>query len=200
MGTRPTSSEVKRTWPSFLRGEPAEVLSRLSDTDPLRLREGTSKRLREVWFLLEPDRVYERALLVCADATVADDAPEDSTAWAVSKIDLAIEQLVHEDRRAEFDHPEVLSDVDKDFPLLVECLLLDPELVRAASVAFNALEPLPRRAFFELLIVGRDVGEVIENGPWDEDGLYDAVQTALATLNLDLRDDSADDQLQAEDK
>jgi hypothetical protein len=104
----------------------------------------------------------------------------------LAKIDLAIEQLAREDREAERRDPERLSREDKDFPLLTRCMFLEPELVRRCSVAFNLLEPLPRRAFFELLIEGRDAREVIEAGPWDADGLYVAIHTALAIFGLDL--------------
>lgn len=202
MGTGGSSPKVERAaWPSFLRGEDSqEILARLSQADPLHLREAAARRLREVWFLLEPDRVFHRTLAVCADAVPCEDPPQDLSAWARGKLDLAIDQLVRLDSEAEFAHPELLTDAEKDFPLLTECLLLEPELVRAASVAFNSLEPLPRRAFFELLIEGREPPEVIEAGPWDEDGLYEAIQTALATLGLDVQPEPADDQPQGKGK
>jgi hypothetical protein len=182
-------------WPSFLRGDDAqEIHARLSQGDALRLLENSTRRLREVWFLLDPERVYNRALGVCAKAASREDPPEDLGAWARVKIDLAIEQLVREDLEEERAHPEFVSEEVKAFPLLTDSLMLDPELVRTASVAFNSLEPLPRRAFFELLIEGREVGEVIESGPWDEDGLYQAIQTALATVGLDVPPEPVDDQ------
>src|SRR5262245_15046119 len=170
-------------WPSFLRGADAqEIHARLSQGDALRLLENSTRRLREVWFLLDPERVYNRAVGVCATAAAREDPPEDLAAWAHAKIDLAIEQLVREDLEEERAHPEFVSEEAKAFPLLTDSLMLDPELVRAASVAFNTLDPLPRRAFFELMIEGREIGECIESGPWDEDGLYEAIQTALATV------------------
>jgi hypothetical protein len=181
-------------WPRFLSGEsPQENLARMGDGDPLRLREGSSRRLREVWFLLDPDRVFHRAVAVCAKAAHQEDPPPDLTVWAQEKIDVAIEQLVQADREAERAHPEILSDEEMDFSLLTECLFMDPNLVRRSSSAFNALEPLPRRAFFELMIEGQDPDVCIENGPWDSDSLYDAIQVALATVNLDYRPDSAEE-------
>jgi len=183
-------------WPSFLRGENASRISeRLSQGDPLRLRERTALRLRERWILLEPDRVLYRALGVCADAALLDDPPPDLEAWVGLKVDLAIEQLVLGDRDAERAQPDLSSDEEREFPLLTECLMLDPELVRAATVAFNRLDALPRRAFFELMILGRTHEEVIEAGPWDEDGLYAAIQTALATLGLDAQPEPPEDRV-----
>jgi hypothetical protein len=182
------------SWPSFLRGADAsEILARLGEGDPLRLEEATARRLRQAWFLLEPERVFHRALAVCAKAASKEDPPADLAAWVQAKIDLAIEQLVRTDSEAEQANPGLVSEDEKVFPLLTDSLMVHPELVRFASVAFNALGPLPRRAFYELMIEGREVGEVIEAGPWDEDGLYQAIQTALATLGLDVPPETADD-------
>jgi hypothetical protein len=181
-------------WPSFLRGEDASaILAHLSEGDPLRLQEASARRLREVWYLLDPERVYLRALAVCAKAASKEAPPQDLAAWKLAKIDLAIEQLVRADHEAEHAHPEIVAEEEKVFPLLTDSLMVDPELVRFASSSFNALDPLPRRAFFELLIEGREVAEVIEAGPWDEEGLYDALQTALATVGLDVPPEPADD-------
>jgi hypothetical protein len=195
-----TLQPAPASWPSFLRGEDAsEILARVSEGDPLRLEEATARRLREAWYLLEPERVFHRALAVCAKAASKEDPPHDLRAWTSAKIDVAIEQLVRADHEAEQAHPTLLSEAEKVFPLLTDSLMLDPELVRFASVAFNALDPLPRRAFFELMIQGREVGEVIEAGPWDEDGLYAAIQTALATLGLDVPPGAADDPPEAKE-
>ncbi len=185
--------QMRAAWPSFLRGTAGEVLGRLSQGDPLRLREGTARRLREVWILLDPDRVHLRALGVCADAAPCEDPPRDLADWTRAKIDLAIEQLVHADLEAENANPGLMPEQEAEFPLLTESLMIEPELVRMASVAFNALEPLPRRAFFELVIEGRELTDCIEKGPWDADSLYEALQTALGTLGLDVQGEPADD-------
>jgi len=181
-------------WPSFLRGgDASEILAHLSEGDPLRLQELSARRLREVWYLLEPERVYLRSLAVCAKAASKEDPPQDLSAWKLAKVDLAIEQLVRKDHEAERAHPELVDEEEKVFPLLTDSLMLDPELVRFASTSFNALDALPRRAFFELLIEGREVADVVEAGPWDEDGLYEAIQTALATVALDVPPEPPDD-------
>jgi len=195
MGVQEESSRASRVaWPGFLRGENAQViLERLSHGDPLRLCERASARLRERWILLDPDRAFHRALGVCADAAVLEDPPSDLAAWALAKIDLALEQLIQADRQAEVARPGVLDEDEREFPLLTECLMLDPQLVRTVSVAFNLLDELPRRAFYELLVEGRPVPKVIEDGPWDEDGLYVAVHQALAALTLDLQEDPPKD-------
>jgi hypothetical protein len=191
MGMREHSSRKNGpsglSWPSFLRGEHAtHIADRLAEGDPLRVRERSARRLREVWFLLEPDRLFLRAIAVCAEGAMVEDPPKDMEAWVLAKIDLAIEQLVRRDRTAEEAHPELLEDEEKVFPLLTHSFLLEPDTVRRVTVGFNRLDPLPRRAFYELIIEARDVPSVIESGPWNEDGLYDAIQTALTPLGLDM--------------
>jgi len=171
-------------WPSFLRGQSAEEIhAHLNSGDPLRLSERAARRLREAWLLIEPDRAYLRAVGVCAEAAAIEAAPADLEEWALAKLDLAIAQLVREDRENDSVHPEAGD--EEDFPLLTECLMIEPALARRYSVAFNRLEVLPRRAFFELLIEGRELSECIEGGPWNEEGLHDALQAALSVFGLD---------------
>jgi hypothetical protein len=194
MATKEGPRTPEPAWPSFLRGRDAsEILAHLSQGDPLRLQEASARRLREVWILLEPDRVFHRALAVCAKAASMERPPANLAAWALSNLDLAIEELVVLDRETEQAHPDVVSEEERVFPLLTDSLMLDPELVRFTTVSFNALDALPRRAFFQLLIEGREVPEVIEAGPWDEDGLYEAIQKALATVGLDVPPTAPDD-------
>jgi hypothetical protein len=188
---------VPTAWPSFLRGNAAEVLAHLTQGgDPLRLVERSAMRLRQRWILLDPDRVYYRALGVCADAAPCEEPTKDLEAWAIAKIDLAIEQLVREDREAEAANPGVPPEGagtgELYFPLLTDCFMIDDELSRAASVAFNALPPEPRRALFELLVEGRKVTECVEGGPWNHDALKAAVRTAISTLGLDAKPRRAD--------
>ena len=185
-GTLPSSGETRRTWPSFLRGEtPGEIFWRLREHDPLRLREASARRLREVWYLLEPDRVFLRSLAVVAEHAILESPPEDLQAWARSKIDVAIDRLLRLDIEAERTRPETLTDEERTFPLVTVSMLIEPEYVRRVTVEFNALPPMPRRAFYELVIEGKNVEEIVEAGPWDHDQLYAAIQIALAPLGLD---------------
>jgi len=174
-------------WPRYLQGEDsAEILAHLCNGDPLRLFERVATRLRETWYLLDPDRVHRRALAVCANAAAVELPPADVETWKVAKIDRAIAELVRADREAERDRPEVVDEEANSFPMLTECLLLEPDLVRPCVVAFHELGELPRRAFFELVVEGREVEACVEGGPWDEDGLYVAIHEALGALGLDL--------------
>ena len=184
---RSRSEGSAATWPGFLRGQSSdEIFCRLREHDPLRLRESAARRLREVWYLLEPERVFLRSLAVVAEHARLDDPPADLAAWARSKVDVAIERLLRLDLEAERTRPGVLTDEERDFPLLIESLRVEPESVRRVAVAFNALDAPPRRAFFELLIEGKEVGPVIEAGPWDMDELYRAIHRALAVFGLDI--------------
>jgi hypothetical protein len=192
-GEQSPSSEPG-AWPSYLRGDDEhEIASRLSEIDPLRLRERSARRLRERWILIEPDRAFRRAVTACAYGARREPPPADLEDWALAKVDLAIDQIVRTDREAQLAHPEILSDDEKDFALLTSCLAVHPERVREITVKFNGLDELARRAFFELCIEGRQVPEVVESGPWDEDMLYEAIQAALAPFGLDAPSDDEDD-------
>lgn len=188
MGGPEQAGQGGRTyWPSFLRGESAEwILARLSEGDPLRLAERCARRLREKWVLLDPERVCLRALGVCAEAAAREAAPADLEAWVATKVDATIERLVDEDREAERTRPGELSEEEQKFELLTRSLLVEPGLVRTVSVAFNDLGPLPRRAFFELLIEGAEPLEVIERGPWNKEELHAAVLNALRVIGYDV--------------
>jgi hypothetical protein len=91
------------------------------------------------------------------------------------------------------EHPEVVSEEDGQFPLLTDCLVIEPELVRAATAAYNALDDSARRSFFELMVEGKPVSEVVEAGPWDRNQLYEAIRRAMATLGLDAKRKGGDD-------
>ena len=192
-GGEAKADAARHYWPSFLRGDDAnEIHSRLSgDGDPLRLRERTARRMREVWFLIEPDRIFARAAALCANAAKTEPAPADLEVWTLGKVDKAIEQLVHRDAEAEEREPALVSEEERLFPMLTESMMREPARVRAISVRFNALEPLARRAFFELLIEGRDVLEVIEGGPWNRESLRALILKGLAALDFRLPKDES---------
>jgi hypothetical protein len=184
----------KPAWPRFLQGESAEVIAwRFAESDPLELGPRSAVRLRERGILLEPDRVHHRVIAVCARAAMSEPPPDDLQAWVLAKIDVAIEQLVRADAEAERAHPEVVSEEDGQFPLLTDCLVIEPELVRAATAAFNALDDPARRSFFDLMVEGKPVSDVVEAGPWDRDQLYEAIRRAMATLGLDAKRKGGDD-------
>jgi len=190
-GDRSNAGGVHHHWPVLLRGNDAsEIHARLSaDGDPLRLCERTARRLRSAWILLEPDRVLARALTLCAYGAATEPAPANLETWAAGKIDEAIGQLIRRDAEAEEREPGLLEEDERHFPLLTESLMREPGRVRHYSVRFNALPPLTRRAFFELLIEGREVVEVIEAGPWNQESLRSHVHEALAALDLKLSSD-----------
>jgi hypothetical protein len=190
MAVEGAATGARAYWPSFLRGTANEILSRMLESDPLRLRERSARRLRERWLLVEPDRAHVCSVALVAKGAAAEDAPEDLDAWAVARVDAAIDQLVEADIQAE-EEQAPLEEHERVFPLLTDALMLDPGRVRECAVAFNVLDPLPRRAFFELMIEGRQVPDMLETGPWDEDLLYRDIHLALAAFSYDLPDAEA---------
>jgi hypothetical protein len=174
----------RRYWPNFLRGEPREIYSRMLENDPLRLRERSAVRLRERWFLIEPDRAFTRSAARVALSAAQEEAPAELESWAVARIDQALDQILEADRASELaeDPPD---EEQRTFPLLTDCLLVAPERVRSVTIAFHALEDLARRAFFELMVEGREVLDVLERGPWDADQLHDHALASLRVFGYD---------------
>ncbi|MEQ1892027.1 MAG: hypothetical protein ABL998_05750 [Planctomycetota bacterium] len=169
----------RRYWPNFLRGEPREIHARLLENDPLRLRERCAVRLRARWILIEPDRAFARSAACAALCAAQDQPPPDLEKWAIACIDKAFEQILASDRAAELagDPPD---EEQRTFPLLTDCLMVAPERVRSVALAFQALEDPVRRAFFELLVEGREVLQVLQEGPWvDADQLHDHTHASL---------------------
>jgi hypothetical protein len=169
----------RRYWPNFLRGEPREIHARLLENDPLRLRERSAVRLRARWVLIEPDRAFARSAACAALGAAQEEPPAELAAWADACIDRAFEQILERDRASELagDPPD---EEQRTFPLLTDCLLVAPERVRPVTIAFHALEDSTRRAFFELMVEGRQVLEVLQEGPWiDADQLHDQTQASL---------------------
>jgi len=175
----------RRYWPNFLRGEPQEIHARMLENDPLRLRERCAVRLRERWLLIEPDRAFLRAAARVALSVALEDPPADLELWALERIDQALEQILEADRQAELAG-DPLDEEQRMFPLLTDGLLVDRERVRAVGLAFHALDELARRAFFELMIEGREVQEVLDSGPWDANQLHDRLTSALRVLGFVL--------------
>src|SRR5688572_3233148 len=65
--------------PRMLRGGAGEILSRLSDNDPLRLYEFGTRRARERFLLYDADRLFHR--LVARVPTQVPEPNKVSSAW-----------------------------------------------------------------------------------------------------------------------
>lgn len=138
----------------LLAGTPREILARIVPGDPLQIRPRVAGRVRGRALLLDTDRVLVRALALCARQADRWRGRPALEAWLEACVDQAIDDLLAEapggGTAAELPQPGV-------FELLAEPLGLDPPGMRQACARFNRLDEPVRRAFFALVLEGRDL-------------------------------------------
>lgn len=187
MGGRPDDVEVEsveqedraRLLPRLLRGTPEEVLARLTSDDPLRLEQECAKRIRERFYLLDPERVFERALSRVALMASKTPAEELSREWLLAQVDHSIQRVLEEESEEERRSPYDCDPEDPRYQMLRE-IFIEGCFARTASWAFNRLPERPRVAFHYLCLEQRSVDECLKLGVWDDDTLYEDIWRALA--------------------
>src|SRR5262245_24123127 len=155
-----------------MAGKPAgDVLARISNGDPLKLYPLCARRIRDTYFVLDPDRVFERLLPLVAVGIQVEAERCTEAGWLTGRVDRAIQALIDHDREEERRGvPD--EDPEEHFRVFVEALYLEPSLARLASVRLNGLEERVRKVFYLLLIEGRPLEEVLEAGLAPEERLH----------------------------
>lgn len=142
-------------WREVLAGpQPDQILARLLDGDPLRLRWLVAAEIRGGAYFLNADRVQLRALARIAHDGPVDREPADG-AWVLDHVQGAVEDVLLEERRATAGRGPRTPDQDSPlgvFDALASPLGLQGAELRVACDAFNRLEFANRRAFFALFI------------------------------------------------
>lgn len=148
--------------PHLLRGEPSEVYSRITAGDPLRMEERSALRLLELAYLMDADRVVERAQLwVARKAHRYEGGLGD---WLVAQIDRAVADLLVVDRKEVEDGLRSLDESDSRYSFMTDQFAVLPEETLIAAVRFNDLPEPYRRALFALVIRNRPLEECIADG------------------------------------
>jgi hypothetical protein len=167
-----------------MEGRPAaETLARLANGDPLRLYECCAHRIRETFFFLDPDRVFERVLPLAAVGLEVDAEASRRPEWLVGLADRAIQAVLDHDREQEragipLDAPEEF------FPLFSAAFYIDAPLARLSSVRLNGLEERVRKGFYYLLVEGRPLEECYGLGLGPPDVLQRDMLGALEAIAL----------------
>jgi DNA-directed RNA polymerase specialized sigma24 family protein len=155
-------------WPAlFAGGSAREILSRIVQGDPLELRDHIARRMRVESYLLDADRVHLRALARCARAAVRYRGRPELGEWLAAIVDESIAELLVEDHEAPPSERHAASQPIGPphagaFSALARPLGLDPEAMRGACVLFNRLPAPERRAFFDLVIEGRELDSIAQ--------------------------------------
>jgi hypothetical protein len=164
-----------------LAGRPAsESLSRLASDDPLKLYEQVARRIRERWFVIDPDRVFEHALPIVAVSLEHEPEGCSQPDWLTARVDRAIHLVLDADREEDRRGPlDTDGFSDPRFAVFVTTFLVEPPLALAAAVRLNGLNDRVRRVFFELMIEARPVEECLERGLGPPEQLRMDALTAL---------------------
>ena len=156
-GPEPEASQLR-----YLElGDVNDIYSKLANGDPFHLEARVGHRLHTRWFILDPERVYKKSLAYVAHRAAAKEAERGKSSWFDSCIDAAIRSLLTEDREQE--RAGYASGLSEDWAHehLARMFQIPLELARKASVQFNDLPDLDRRAFFDLIVKGIPPEEVM---------------------------------------
>lgn len=164
LGVDPRVGFVRR----LLATEPDRAHALLTAGDVLQLFQRSAERMREKAWLVDVDRVYQRAVANLALGPGTYFGPEDGNGEidrAIERcIDHAIEQVVRSDEEEVSSGTTEHDPADSRFEFLIEGFAVRAAQTRAASVAFNALPSDARSAFFALLIELRTVDDCLASG------------------------------------
>lgn len=164
------------------RGSAEAVFAAISQGDPLGLAERSTRRQRERAFLLDTDRVFERALLRTAFAADTWRDGEPLEPWLVQRVDEAIDDLLLQDESEHRQSPTLSDEWDERYVFIIYLLGIEPRFARRACVGFNGLGAPARRAFFALLIEERSVDECVAAGHGPRERLLITVRSTFAVL------------------
>jgi len=158
----------------LLGASPREVLARIADDDPLRLRPAVVERLRQRGQLLDASRVHLRCLALCAREACRYQGSPPLGGWLIDRLDEAIDQVLAEEPEEEAE--------DGAWAPLAAPLGVDPDVARAACGVFNQLPLEQRLAFFRLVIEREEAGQVCSDLNVEVGELLCSAKSALEEL------------------
>ena len=140
----------------FLGGGPGRILQRLCAGDVLCLGELSEDRLREMVYMIHPDRLRARAMArVAYGAAAGYDGRPPLLAWLRDRVDQSIEELLEEDLEEEqLGHPVEGIHLERYRTLIPPATGIDPKQARRACVFFNELPRAMREPFFRTVLEG----------------------------------------------
>jgi hypothetical protein len=167
----------------FAPSAPRELLARLLDGDPLGLEERARRHLEEQALLLDPERLFLRAVARAAFAGARRDGAAPSAAWLDDQVERAAADLRAEDRADE----RAGADTDPGearYAFLAEALGVVPEVARRACVVFNDLPWRVRRAWWLAVVERRSLERCATEGLGTLEQVRAHLRRALLTLSM----------------
>jgi len=168
----------------FEARSPREVLARLVEGDPLRLRERCAQRVRSQALLLDVQRLQLRTVAHVARhaGTYRGTPPLD--VWIAERVRKALTELLDEDeaRRSLRDIPELPS--DQRLLAVANVLGIEPEVLARGLSVFNRAPSDVRSAFCEMVLDGVSPAEWSAANGFSVERAKAAVRRALWILGV----------------
>ncbi len=134
-------------------------MQRLANGDPLEIGPRAEAVLDEAGMLLDPARVYARALARVAYAACAQGPPRDLGPWLRAQIDRSAAELLEEDREAE--HADLAMPQSQTcYSALILAFGVELRFARRLSVVFHDLPLLQRRIVSAIVKEGCSLREL----------------------------------------
>jgi hypothetical protein len=102
--------------------------------------------------------------------------------WVAERIDASIDELLGIDIEDERRGVPVREPYQPRFAYLIEMLGIPPQKTRRACIFLNEQPDGPRRVFYEAIIVGRPLEELVAEGVGDPDTIAGHLESALRAL------------------
>jgi len=152
-------AETREAEAALAGGNPAEVMQRLSDGDPVGIRRRIRRRLAYQAVLLDPTRLRWRALAYCA-MTAGERNPHERLGVFLDRaLDEAMASLIGEDWQADREGDPATA-ASSPFRQVAAGVGLRPERARRIALEFNLLDRKQRRPLYRILVEGAAPDEV----------------------------------------
>jgi len=162
---------------------PRERLARLLHGDPLGLEERARRHLAERALLLDPERLFLRAVARVAFAAARRPDGEAEGDWLATQMERAAADLGDEDRAADREGAQP-EPGEARYAFLAEALGVEPSVARRACVVFNELPLRVRRAWWLAVVERRPLERCVTEGPGTPEQVRADLRRALVTLSL----------------
>jgi hypothetical protein len=161
---------------------PEEILARLQGADPLGIHGLGMSLLRSEAYLIDPDRLYERALARIAFTASMASRDELGPEWLQEVVSTAIERILDEDREGERTSAGAPPEDDTHYRFIRYAFATERGLVRSAAVRFNSLPKHARYAFFRMLVDAIPLAECLREYEGSPEQLRQDVLSGLRAL------------------
>ena len=170
--------------PAELAAESLRIFDELAGEGPRaeELQARCAQAVRERAYLIEPQRLYERALVRIAHLAPSLGRQAWPEGWVGTCIEGALRQLLVEDEEANAQGIVPDEPFQSPWAFLASWFAVEGHLLLAASVRFNSLPEVARQVFFAIVIKAERPEDCISRGMGSKARLQDELEVAFRAL------------------